>query len=141
MPSRVAALAVVLIACSFAAPQARAEWPDRPIRWVVPFGPGGANDLIPRVVADAVRKGNLHNLFNTYQYMASVAYDLEKFQEAEDAVQKASELPEGRSSTQLGRLKASIDQALQLQKQQEAVKAAAAAAGVGNGNAAPPANP
>ena len=91
--------------------------------------------------ADAVRKGNLHNLFNTYQYMASVAYDLEKFQEAEDAVQKASELPEGRSSTQLGRLKASIDQALQLQKQQEAVKAAAAAAGVGNGNAAPPANP
>src|SRR6201999_2986131 len=31
-------------------------WPERAIHWVVPFGPGGANDLIARVAADAASK-------------------------------------------------------------------------------------
>jgi tripartite-type tricarboxylate transporter receptor subunit TctC len=35
---------------------ARADWPDRVIKWVVPFGPGGANDLIARAAAEAVSK-------------------------------------------------------------------------------------
>jgi tripartite-type tricarboxylate transporter receptor subunit TctC len=35
---------------------ALADWPERAIRWVVPFGPGGANDLIARAAAEAVSK-------------------------------------------------------------------------------------
>jgi tripartite-type tricarboxylate transporter receptor subunit TctC len=34
----------------------RADWPDHAIKWVVPFGPGGANDLIARAAAEAVSK-------------------------------------------------------------------------------------
>ena len=33
-----------------------ADWPDHAIKWVVPFGPGGANDLIARAAAEAVSK-------------------------------------------------------------------------------------
>jgi tripartite-type tricarboxylate transporter receptor subunit TctC len=50
------ALAVVMLVGAVYATAARAEWPDRPIRWIVPFGPGGANDLIARVAAEAAGK-------------------------------------------------------------------------------------
>lgn len=32
------------------------DWPTRPIKFVVPFGPGGANDLVARAVAQGVSK-------------------------------------------------------------------------------------
>src|SRR5690348_17107557 len=50
------ALFAVLAFAAFASTAARAEWPDRPIRWIVPFAPGGANDLIARAAADGVSK-------------------------------------------------------------------------------------
>jgi tripartite-type tricarboxylate transporter receptor subunit TctC len=43
-------------AFTFAALAANAEWPDHTIRWVVPFAPGGANDLMGRAAADMVSK-------------------------------------------------------------------------------------
>jgi tripartite-type tricarboxylate transporter receptor subunit TctC len=56
MKSRAAILFACVVACAASAPAAHAEWPDRAIHWVVPFGPGGANDLIARAAAEAVGK-------------------------------------------------------------------------------------
>ncbi|HEY1311264.1 MAG TPA: tripartite tricarboxylate transporter substrate binding protein [Pseudolabrys sp.] len=48
--------AACILVGAVAAPSARAEWPDHPIRFVVGFGPGGANDLIARFAAEGVGK-------------------------------------------------------------------------------------
>jgi tripartite-type tricarboxylate transporter receptor subunit TctC len=48
--------ALAAAATLLAAGVAHADWPDRAIKWVVPFGPGGANDLIARAAAEAVTK-------------------------------------------------------------------------------------
>jgi tripartite-type tricarboxylate transporter receptor subunit TctC len=57
MIGRLLLAAVSVLVYAVSVPAARAEWPERPIRWIVPFGPGGANDLIARVAAEATRKG------------------------------------------------------------------------------------
>ena len=56
MIKRAAVVAASVLICVLSAPAAHAEWPDHAIHWVVPFGPGGANDLIARVAAEAVSK-------------------------------------------------------------------------------------
>lgn len=43
-----------LAALSLPATPARADWPESTIKWVVPFAPGGANDLIARAAAKGV---------------------------------------------------------------------------------------
>ncbi|HEY7997781.1 MAG TPA: tripartite tricarboxylate transporter substrate binding protein [Pseudolabrys sp.] len=48
--------AACILVSAVVAPTARAEWPDHPIRFIVGFGPGGANDLIARIAAAGVGK-------------------------------------------------------------------------------------
>jgi tripartite-type tricarboxylate transporter receptor subunit TctC len=48
---------LALVAALFAVTAAQADsWPSRPIHFVVPFGPGGANDLVARYVAEAASR-------------------------------------------------------------------------------------
>jgi tripartite-type tricarboxylate transporter receptor subunit TctC len=56
MSRRILAFVCFFLCAGIAPSTSCADWPERPIRWVVPFGPGGANDLIARVTADAVSK-------------------------------------------------------------------------------------
>ena len=51
-----ATITAFAVAIPFGSGIAHADWPDHPIKWVVPFGPGGANDLIARAAAEAVSK-------------------------------------------------------------------------------------
>ncbi|MBC7432630.1 MAG: tripartite tricarboxylate transporter substrate binding protein, partial [Rubritepida sp.] len=46
MPTRRAALALGLAAPALA----QTAWPDRPIRIVIPFPPGGSNDTVARII-------------------------------------------------------------------------------------------
>ena len=58
MPQRSLAYALcfAFAAALVHAPVARADWPDHAVKWVVPFAPGGANDLIARAAAEAVSR-------------------------------------------------------------------------------------
>ncbi len=49
--------ALLALPCLAQTTQSHADtWPDRPIKWIVPFAPGGANDLVARGAADALQK-------------------------------------------------------------------------------------
>lgn len=53
MKSRVAAVlsAVLCVLCTHAFAQAQEKWPSRPIRWIVPFPPGGGADVLARMLS------------------------------------------------------------------------------------------
>lgn len=57
MLGRLAFAAVALAgAASLALPAAAQEWPQRPIRIIVAFGPGGGTDIVARIVAQAMQE-------------------------------------------------------------------------------------
>jgi tripartite-type tricarboxylate transporter receptor subunit TctC len=51
---RLIASSGALVALCLFATVARAEWPESTIKWIVPFSPGGANDIIARAAAKGV---------------------------------------------------------------------------------------
>ena len=48
-----ALLALAGLGITAHAQAAAADWPNKPIRWVVPFPPGGAMDAIARTLGEA----------------------------------------------------------------------------------------
>jgi tripartite-type tricarboxylate transporter receptor subunit TctC len=55
-----AKLAIFFAACAvvigFAAPAPAQEWPARPIRMIVSFGPGGGADIVGRIIAQSMQE-------------------------------------------------------------------------------------
>jgi tripartite-type tricarboxylate transporter receptor subunit TctC len=50
------ALAALALALTFAAPAAAQDWPTKPIRIVVSFGPGGGADIVGRILAQSMQE-------------------------------------------------------------------------------------
>lgn len=49
-------LAAAMAACVALPTAAAAEWPDRSVRFIIPFGPAGGGDMLGRFAADALRE-------------------------------------------------------------------------------------
>jgi tripartite-type tricarboxylate transporter receptor subunit TctC len=60
--ARLRALLVLCAACLPCAAALAAPYPDRPIRWVVPYPPGGTTDVIARNVAQAISQAHGHTI-------------------------------------------------------------------------------
>jgi tripartite-type tricarboxylate transporter receptor subunit TctC len=49
-------LSVVCFAFAVATAAGQDKYPSRPIKVIVPYAPGGATDIVARIVGDAVQK-------------------------------------------------------------------------------------
>src|SRR5881628_3787932 len=54
---------LALLVCGVAAAHAQTTYPDRPVKIIVPIGPGGSYDLIGRQLADALSKRTGQSFF------------------------------------------------------------------------------
>src|SRR5204863_9205741 len=52
-PMRYLPLAAILLAASLAGlgPAAASDYPNRPVKWIVPYPPGGTTDVLARIIA------------------------------------------------------------------------------------------
>jgi tripartite-type tricarboxylate transporter receptor subunit TctC len=55
MNRRRSAGAAMCVALALAAPASAQDWPQRPIRMIVAFGPGGGTDIIARIIGQALQ--------------------------------------------------------------------------------------
>jgi Tfp pilus assembly protein PilF len=72
----------------------------------------------------AMDKGGLAKPLQTYEFIAYLAYELHKFDEAKVAIDKAIDLKQGKPDHQMSVLKNAIDDAIKEEKEKEAKKAA-----------------
>jgi tetratricopeptide (TPR) repeat protein len=73
---------------------------------------------------DALRKGGLDRPHAVHTLLANVAYELEDFDEAKEAILKAETFPDAKKDGYLGRLKDAIQAAINERDAQNAAKAA-----------------
>ena len=54
---RAASLAIAIVACSCSVEASgQTTFPTKPVRYVVPFGPGGSPDLVARLIAERLTR-------------------------------------------------------------------------------------
>ncbi len=84
-----AVLAVALFCCAV---QARSDYPNRPVRLITPFNPGGAIDIYSRTAADPLGKRLGQNIVASGGDPACVAFNAA---DADVRLEAGQELLEG----------------------------------------------